>query len=236
LLQNILAVTLDLDDTLWEISPVIERAEAELWQWLACHYPRIVQRWTPEKLLEMRMALCEKFPHKAHDFRFLRKLVLARAASDSGYSEGLAEEAFAVFDTARNKVELFPEVRAELEWLTQNFVVIAITNGNADLHTIGIAGLFDAIITAVDVGAAKPARPIFDAAIDRAGVRAESVLHVGDHAKADVQGAREAGMRTVWVNRTGARWPANMEAPDAIVADISGVRMLLETAAVVCRE
>lgn len=235
-MQNIRAVSLDLDDTLWDIAPVIQRAEAALWKWLASNHPRIVQRWNSRKLLKLRDAMFDEFPEKAHDFRLLRKLVLERVALDSGYSADLVEPAFAVFDAERNNVTLFPEVLAELRWLAEHFIVIAITNGNANLHTIGIANLFDDIITAVGVGVAKPARPIFDAAIERAGVLPQEVLHVGDHAESDIQGAREAGMRTAWVNRTAAAWPEHLEAPDVTVSDISGIRMLLEPTARACKE
>jgi len=229
-LQKIRAITLDLDDTLWEIAPVIRRAEMMLWNWLGDHYPRITERWKPEDVVGLRKSMFEEFPDKVHDFRFLRKTVLKRIAVSSGYSEDLVEPAFSVFDDARNQVQLYPEVLPELKWFAEHFVVIAITNGNANLHRIGIADLFDDIVTSVAVGVAKPARPIFDAAIERAGVSPKETLHVGDHAESDVQGARDAGMRTVWVNRTSSQWPEHLNEPDAIVEDMTGVRVLLQAA------
>ena len=235
-MQNIRAITLDLDDTLWEIGPVIRRAESLLWQWLGENYPRIPLRWKSEDVVELRMSMFDEFPDMVHDFRFMRKTVLERIAVDSGYSADLVEPAFGVFDTARNEVELFPEVLAELEWFAKHFVVIAITNGNANLHKIGIADLFDDIITSVNVGVAKPARPIFDTAVRRAGVAPHETLHVGDHAESDVQGARDAGMRTVWVNRTSAEWPDHLDEPDATVDTISGVRVLLQAANAIGRK
>jgi len=229
-LKNIRAITLDLDDTLWEIGPVIRRAEAELWQWLATHYPRIGDRWTKTRIEELRSSVFDEFPAKRHDFRYLRKQVLRRVAIDSGYSVDLVEPAFAVFDAARNKVELYPDVLPELKWLAERFILVAITNGNANLHIIGIAEWFDDIVTSAAVGAAKPARAIFDAAIERAGVPPQHTLHVGDHAESDIQGAQFAGMRTVWVNRKAAEWPAHLSAPDAAVDDLAGVRRLLQSA------
>lgn len=229
-MKNIRAITLDLDDTLWEIGPVIRRAEAMLWQWLAEHYPRIPERWNAQDVVTLRVSMFEEFPHMAHDFRFMRKTALERIALDSGYSADLVEPAFCVFDDARNEVELYPEVVDELAWLAERFVVIAITNGNANLHAIGIAEQFDDIITSVKIGVAKPARRIFDAAIKRAGVSPGETLHVGDDAESDIQGARDAGMRTVWVNRNSAQWPSHLDAPDATVESMSGVRELLQSA------
>lgn len=229
-MNNIRAVTLDLDDTLWEIGPVIRRAEKLLWQWLGVNYPRIAGRWNSAQVTELRLSMCDEFPHMLHDYRFMRKAVLERIAADSGYSSDLVEPAIAVFDAARNDVELFPEVRTELRWLAERFVVIAITNGNSNLHTIGIADFFDGVVTSADVGAAKPARKIFDAAAQRAGVSHRDILHVGDHAEFDVQGARDAGMRTAWLNRTTADWPAHLDAPEVTIDSISGVRELLQRA------
>ena len=71
-LNKIRAVTLDLDDTLWEVGPVIRRAEKMLWQWLGENYPRITERWKSVDVVELRMSMFDEFPHMAHDFRFMR--------------------------------------------------------------------------------------------------------------------------------------------------------------------
>ncbi|MBW8901494.1 MAG: HAD hydrolase-like protein, partial [Massilia sp.] len=52
------------------------------------------------------------------------------------------------------------------------------------------------------------------------GVAPEEAVYVGDDVLLDVQGAQRAGLRAVWLNRTGSA--AHLEhavAPDAIVAD-----------------
>ena len=52
-LSRVRAVAFDLDNTLWDVEPVLERAEARLTQWLAQHCPRIVEQLT---LADMRRA------------------------------------------------------------------------------------------------------------------------------------------------------------------------------------
>jgi putative hydrolase of the HAD superfamily len=230
--HRIRAITLDLDDTLWEIGPVIRRAEAELWQWLALNYPRIPQRVTPDELSGIRSRVAAEHPDKGHDFRFLRKQSLARVALMSGYSADLVEPAFDVFDAARNRVEFFPDVLPVLEALTRRFRLVALTNGNASLKRIGVRHLFHDVVTAVEAGAAKPARPIFEEAIRRAGVNREQVLHVGDHPENDIEGARSAGLRSVWMNRNGGAWPEHLSQPDAIVTNMSELHDLLLAARV----
>jgi putative hydrolase of the HAD superfamily len=83
-------------------------------------------------------------------------------------------------------------------------------------------------VTAVDAGVAKPARPIFDAAVAKAGVRPDEILHVGDHPETDIEGAKQAGMRTAWINRTEEAWPDHLDEPDVIVTTITELRLHLE--------
>ena len=94
------------------------------------------------------------------------------------------------------------------------------TNGNANLAMIGIDDLFDGHVNAAMAGAAKPARPIFDAAVEAGGASRAETVHVGDHPLYDVHGAREAGLRAVWVNRDGSKWPTEYASPDAEVRDV----------------
>lgn len=227
-LRHIRAITLDLDDTLWDVAPVIERAEARLWRWLGEHYPRIADTFDESALLEVRREVMVEYRHKHHDFRFLRKKSLARIAIRSGYSDALVEDAFAVFDRARNEVELFPDVLPHLERLAARFPLIAVTNGNANLETIGIGRHFHAVVAAAEVGTAKPAARIFEVARERSGVPASDILHVGDHPETDVSGARNAGFCTAWINRFGEPWPDHLDAPDAEIRTIAELCDLLE--------
>lgn len=229
-MHRIRAITLDLDDTLWEIGPVIRRAEAELWAWLEDNYPKIPAAFTPEVSFALRQQAIDDHPDMAHDFRFLRKTVLTEMAATVGYSAEFVDDAFAVFDAARNRVELFPDVIPVLQELSVRFRVIAVTNGNANLETIGIRKFFHGVVTAVNAGVAKPEPKIFRIAIREAGVRPEEILHVGDHPETDVVGAINAGLRTAWMNRDNSEWPEHLPTPDATVTSVTELRELLTAA------
>ena len=235
-MHRIRAITLDLDDTLWAIAPVIKRAEAKLWEWLQEHHPRIGVNFSADGLLEVRESVIEEYRDRGHDFRFLRKKVLERIAVKSGYTPALVEPAFAVFDRARNEVDFYPDVMPALEMLADDFMLVAVTNGNADLETIGIRHLFHDVVAAAEAGYAKPARPIFDQAIARTGYRAAEILHVGDHPQIDVNGAGEAGLRTAWINRNDQEWPEDLPRPDAIVTTIAELQQLLQPALLSIRQ
>ena len=229
-MRHIRAITFDLDDTLWEIAPVIRRAEAALWKWLGEHFPNIPARYTAEAALELRQRVIAEHADRAHDLRFLRQTVLGRMAAEAGYDHALVGPAFTVFDAERNRVDLFPDVVPALTLLAERYPIIAVTNGNANLGTIGIRHLFADVVTAVDVGAAKPAAAIFERAVTCSGVSPGEVLHVGDHPEFDVVGASGAGLGTVWMNRRGDGWPQHLERPDAVVSTVSDLCSLLEAA------
>ena len=71
------------------------------------------------------------------------------------------------------------------------------------LERVGLAGAFEAVVTAAAVGAAKPDPRPFEVAISRLGVEAAQCMHVGDDASTDVAGAEAAGMSALLVDRSG---------------------------------
>ncbi|MCI9887892.1 HAD family hydrolase [Micrococcales bacterium 31B] len=69
------------------------------------------------------------------------------------------------------------------------------------LDLAGFAEVFSGYVFSNEVGVPKPHRPIFDAALRALGDPAPaSVLHVGDNPRADVDGARAAGLQARLVN------------------------------------
>ncbi len=229
-MNNIRTITIDLDDTLWAIHPVIKRAEQRLYEWLGENYPRITEMYEPSDLREIRSEIVVEFADRAHDLTFLRHTVLSRIGAAAGYRTDFTDAAFKVFDEVRNDVELFPEVVPALEVLASHFQVVAVTNGNANLETIGIRHLFDDVVTAAMAGAAKPAPAVFEMAVKVGGSSKAQTLHVGDHPHYDVDGARAVGLRTAWVNRTAEVWPDEFEAPDIEVVHVGELPSLLGVA------
>lgn len=226
-MNDIRTITLDLDDTLWAIHPVIKRAEEHLYAWMGEHYPRITELFEPADIWDLRSKVIAQHEDRSHDLTFLRRTVLTRLGEAAGYDDSYVDDAFEVFDAVRNDVTLFPEARPALVALRERFVLIAVTNGNANLEKIGIRDLFDAVVSASMAGAAKPARPIFDKAVESGGASAAQTLHVGDHPLYDVHGAQAAGLRAVWVNRNGDEWPNEYDAPDGEVKNVGELHDLL---------
>jgi putative hydrolase of the HAD superfamily len=226
-LADIRAVAFDLDNTLWDIEPVIERAEARVHEWLREHFPLIPQRFPREAMRAARAALAAEQPHRAHDLTWLRTAALARHARECGYSESLAERAFEVFFAARNRLEPYPDVQPALVRLRTRFRLATLSNGNADLGRIGLAAQFSVSLNARQVGAAKPDPRCFEQLSRALAVAPHELLYVGDDPRADVEGARRAGLATAWLNRTGRSWPPELVCADLVAADCRELAELL---------
>ena len=217
------AISLDLDDTLWPIWPVIEKAEQALHDFLCERCPRTAAAFPIPRMRELRERIAAEHPQFAHDFTHQRKLSLAHALREAGEDELHVEAAFTAFYAARNRIEFYPDAVAALQRLTARWPVAALTNGNADLRRIGIDAHFRCFVSARDHGHAKPDTPIFHATCERLGVAPADVLHVGDDPVLDVHGAHRAGMRSCWINRRDERWPAGLPRPDLEFATLSGL-------------
>jgi len=59
------------------------------------------------------------------------------------------------------------------------------------------------IAASARIGFEKPHPRIFEWALDQAAVPAETVIHVGDHVDADIEGARGVGIAGVLIDRAG---------------------------------
>ncbi|WP_332876618.1 HAD family hydrolase [Massilia sp. S19_KUP03_FR1] len=216
------AVLFDLDDTLWPIGPVIARAEELVQAWLAQHAPGVAQRFSIEALRSARMALLQEQPDFHLDFGALRRAGLHAAFAEAGEDASGVEHAMQVYYKARNTIELYEDVLPALQEIGALAVVGSISNGNADLQTIGLAQHFSFSLSAGAHGSAKPDPGIFLAACAAMGVAPQDAVYVGDDILLDVQGAQRAGLRAVWLNRTGStRHLEHGVVPDAICRDFT---------------
>ncbi len=224
---DIRAVAFDLDDTLWDVGPVIVRAEQRLQDWLREHCPRIVERVSREDMRAARERLARSEPHNAHDFTYLRITALATHARDCGYGEEVAARAFEVFFAARNELQLYADVQPALERLRARYRLASLSNGNADLELIGLASLFSVSLNARQIGAAKPHPRCFLQLARDLHLEPRNILYVGDDPFLDIEAARAAGLCTAWMNRSAAPWPSGLEPADLDVADCLRLAELL---------
>jgi len=225
-LAKIKAITIDLDDTLWPIWPVIERSEKALHRWLVDHAPMTAALFSnPLALREIREAMTTLRPDLKNDMSALRRESIRLALTRAEEDPRLAEAAFEVFFAERQNVALFADARPALEFLAARFPLVALSNGNADVQRIGIGHFFRASISAREFGVGKPDPRIFLAACGAVDVQPEDVLHVGDDVTLDALGALNAGMQAAWLNRSDQLWPHEQE-PHVTLASLDELRDL----------
>ncbi len=225
-MNSVCAVTIDLDDTLWAIAPVIVQAEKRMYDLLTAICPAIAESFSMAALREVRAQVERDSPELKYDLSAMRKLTLERVLLECGCDTSYVEPVFEEFMLARNDVALFPDVIPALEQLSKRYPLVSVSNGNADLNRIGLHRFFDASVSARDVGVAKPHPRVFLSACDRAGFPPAYVTHIGDHPQQDILGAAEVGMKTIWMNRAGHIWDHKHQ-PDAEVCSLSDVTKLL---------
>lgn len=224
-------LTLDLDDTLWPIGPVIARAEQAQRAWLEQHAPATAAQFDLAALRRLRAEVERDHPEWHHDLTALRRGTLRRAVRLAGEPEALADQAFEAFFAARQQVDFFPDALPALHRLAARFPLWSLSNGNADLARVGLDHLFQGAISASQVGVAKPDPRVFAHACQRIGQPAEAVLHVGDDLHMDVLGARDAGLHAAWVRRAAVPPPAvgqPARSPDAQVHIVTHLHELAD--------
>ncbi len=99
------------------------------------------------------------------------------------------------------------------------------------LQTLELAQHFEVLSISARVGYQKPHPAIFAHALELLGVDAGQAVHVGDDPKADVMGARRAGIEPILVDRHGRAHPpigADTPADGAtVIADLAELLDLL---------
>lgn len=206
-------VTFDLDNTLWEIDPVIARANQAIRDWMARQHPRALIHLDAQPFKSLRQQVVDAHPDIAHKPTFLRKQMLYQvfraSALDHAAALHAAGQAFDVFFQHRNEVILLQDAEALLQQLSRRHVLVALSNGNADLQRIGISQYFQAHFNADQMARPKPFPDMFEAALAQAGVQPHEAVHVGDHPDEDVAAAEALGFHTIWFNP-----PWHPERPD----------------------
>ncbi len=91
---------------------------------------------------------------------------------------------------------------------------------------LGISRYFDAVIVSGDIGWRKPHEKIFKDTLDKLQVKGEEAVFIGDCPLEDIKGAREVGMRTVFVKSQfygEDDLNASGEKPDFVAADLKEI-------------
>ena len=229
-MDAIRAITLDLDNTLWNVFPAIERAEQNNHQFLAQRFPEIAECYSVDCIRQLRQWIFDDRPEIRHDFTELRRLVFVHMLNKFGHDTEIADEFVEHFLEFRNQVDLYPDVLPALERLHRKYPLVSLSDGNSNLEKIGIRDYFAGCIFAAEAGVLKPDAKGFLMACDIAGTSPAETLHIGDHPQYDIDGARNAGMKTMWICRDGTgfdSWDQQFEPDYRVKSLIEAVNILI---------
>ncbi len=124
---------------------------------------------------------------------------------------------------------VFPEVQHVIRSLRDAGLKTAIVSnwmcglGNFCIE-LGIADGFDHVLASAELGTKKPESEIFAEACGRLGTEPGRTLHVGDTVIDDVEGARNAGLHALLIERS----PDGTDPPGPVIRSLDEIPQLLE--------
>lgn len=210
------AVCLDVDDTLVDYTGSAKHALAEMLG--ASHGVEKAWEIWQEVTDEHALAAVEG-RIRYTELHALRTRAFFSAIGEEIDGTEAARREHARAEAMRAGWRLFPDARDSLDWLRfAGIGVAAVTNASGahqrtKLADLGLAGAFDVVVIAGEVGVAKPDPVIFHTACRELGAAPGEVAHVGDKLDSDAMGADRAGLHGVWLDRAGH---AEFAAPERI--------------------
>lgn len=228
--QPVAAISFDLDDTLYDNGPAIERAE----QWMLAH---LRSEYLATAMLDqarwqaLKREVLLASPELRHDVSLTREHCIREAMMAGGMAESQASEeaarVFAAFLAERSRIEVSASTHALLARLAERYPLAVITNGNLDLAQAGLADYFTLVCKAGEGARMKPAPDMFRLVQESLGLAPEQILHVGDHPETDVLGARLHGFRAAWLNERQQPWRQLKLLPDVELATLEELGELM---------
>lgn len=148
---------------------------------------------------------------------------------DVPFEESSLDGLFAEFLTLyRANWTGFSDARETLESLrARGYVLAVLTNGYYEqqrdkLEAIGLLEFVEHLLASADLPAFKPDVRAYEALCSALGLEPYEVMYVGDDVTADAMGARDAGLRSVHLDRDGTAEPISG------VTQIRSLREVLE--------
>jgi putative hydrolase of the HAD superfamily len=203
----------DLDHTLWDFDTNAKEALTDIYTLFALKQKGIEPfEDFYRKYLHHNQILWDRY-HKGFitgeelKWRRMWRTLLEFKIGD----EQLAKDMSAQFlELLPVKEKLFPHTKEILDYLTaKKYQLHLITNGFektqwSKLNNSGLGNYFKHVITSEGSNSLKPKKEIFEFALNKAGAALNESIMIGDNLDADIQGAMNAGMDTVFVNHINA--------------------------------
>jgi 2-haloacid dehalogenase len=226
-MEQLKAITFDLDGTLAYGALDSESYEKALIDYLR----KIGFSGGTGTINKARQAMLEKMRrHQARNIELRFDLLYSNMLFDLGLE--ITQERLEHIEGLYNRffrIEVLPGVKEMLAELSGKYklaiVANAITNvSRLALQKLDFAKYFDCIVLSRDLGVRKPDLEIFIYALRSMWIKGSEAVHVGDSLETDVQGGKNAGMKTVWIK--GNDEVMNIH-PDFVISKVTELPSLL---------
>ncbi|ENL4770804.1 TPA: HAD-IA family hydrolase [Vibrio parahaemolyticus] len=237
------AIFFDMDETLCGTSQADKAAGQKFAAWIQQTYPQVSdpQAFLQRYLQGVYKKLNAEFPQLVAllpDENAFRCGLIQTILAENGIhiDAEQAQQAQHYFDSARmGAFTFFPGVKEMLTDLRKHYKLVVITNGpifsqHPKLKATQMDEWVDHIIVGGEEPEEKPAASIFQKALNLVDVKPEEALHIGDSLAADIAGANNMGILSVWVNATGASNPTEIT-PNFEIRETVELKELLKTLA-----
>ena len=143
--------------------------------------------------------------------------------------DGLIEKFVDIYyKPVTDQISMIPGAVEVLEAIKESGKIIGLVSNSifpekfhlGEMKRFGLHKYFDFTIFSSSVGFRKPGRKIFDLALSKAGISNTEAIFIGDRFDADIAGAKNVGIKSVWRTRTGRENPDDVE-PDYSIENLT---------------
>ena len=225
-------VLFDVDDTLVDHSGAQRNAIVSYLASLGLdHDASAVRRWRAAEERHFGRHLTGELTFQGQRRARVREMLAAHGGAD--LDDAAADAWFAGFTTRFEAAwTTYDDVAAALDMVASRELVVGIvTNVGAErqrrkLEIVGLGDRFDVVVGLDTLGFGKPDPRVFRHACELLGTQPRDTVFVGDRLDHDAVGARDAGLRAVWLDRSGM---AGADVPDGVtrVASLAELEAVL---------
>lgn len=210
------ALFFDMDETLCDTRAATEHAmllmggalEAQFGENIggqaiaAAYVAGIYREWSDAQRLRYS-PIIEQQSESAFRVQLIRDLLALEGVNE--LSEKTAQDLQLAFDRDRmESFDFFPGITDFLIAARKFFTLVVITNGPEfsqipKVESVNMAKYVDHIIIGGQEPEQKPAQSIFYKALKLANCEAHEAVHVGDSLAADIAGAHNSGITSIWI-------------------------------------
>lgn len=227
------AVLFDVDDTLYDQQTPFERAYRQL--------------FNEKYKIDMRQlfALSRKYSDESFeqsqsgqmtmDEMYIYRIRKALEEFDIQISDETGLKFQHLYAEHQKQITVSDVMKEILSYCRARVPIGVITNGPSGhqwekIETLGLQEWFlkETIFVSGDIGTAKPDKRIFLYACEKMKVQKNSVWYVGDSFRNDVEGAKGAGLHSIWVNRRKHPYPPSVVRPDYCAGSDEELYQLLQ--------